>query len=1321
MATLNNFYEAIAEASTTTTGPNTAAVSSGSVSLAAGTYLVLWNCDISTTLASVAGNVIARTRDATPTTLAQNVVLEGFQQDTSPPDYFSTGGAYTFTLGGTTAVTHTINYGPESAGTCKIKNARIVVLLLEASDKVATLSGYVAGSDQVTTTNATATDTGLTLAFTPGTSGDYLVMAFAELNNSATTAAAYMLINDGSSTIETGNAPRRTTDYRSVAQVWKRTYAASAQSIKIQYRTTTATTTTTAARRLLLVALRLDAFANASHTALGADSGSNSSVYGITASLTDYRRQRNHLSIFCWPETTSGTGASIYGKATDNVIDVSEHVREPTESTNSRWSNFDILVSNVSDGFNQYTASISRKTEAFAATVLGGSGGATITVLDVGALETLALKSTQSYLETAYNINGTLKVTQAYIEAAYNKLATLKQTQTYIEVVRGSLTWSKVFSIGSANRTELIMAATIGATHRYTKPIHVLSNNTARTARAITKKIAILTTNVTNLVRSTVRIIKAVGHGQTIGTNRLRFKFKSAISSALAEIIGRKKSVLKLVQPSTPQTVVAITPQPVQHLAKTVAVAQVQITAALRSIGKIIRTTTPDVLVLQLIRTVNKLIVTTQVQSIRVLRNMGKALAVAQGAGVSKVLSINKAIAAAQSLVGSSTIMLVKLLSVSLTQAQSMTMLRLVSKLIAFAQSQITILLRSTGKLIRAATAQATSRQAGAARVLALSQGQNTVVIRGTYKVLAVAQGQIDAVLRGVGKSMSVIQAQTDNLVRGSAKMLRTAQTQVSSMLRSLTRQIGLTDAQSVSRQTRIAKVVTVAESLAADLNRSVGKVVTVALSQIGGVGRGLVAILRVVQPQGATLLRTLGKQISSADAQSVSRRDQIGKAITSAQVVVAASVQGVSKLIVLTHAVVANAVALSIGAAIVINKTLSAAQVQVANGARAVPKLIARSLTLSVNLVKRYNMRVALAWPSSLNFVRRINKRIAGVLPQTARNLSARPFSRSVFAGQNVTLSRSAGKKIAVAPWSVLTTTATAISKLVLVTTPQTVVTSVQNLRTIAVAQSQFTVLSSTIAKLFAWTQGLVGSLALATKKPISTTLTGTINYVNTFGKVIATGWPRSLAFISQRTFQIALTQSQAPALVRQTGKLLGLISTQASAVVRRVNKRLAIAQASAVVGGAIRTVRLAVILGLVERLRRVTQHRVGVAVPLAARLRKAVAKRVAVRSSSSLRLLRSVGKRIRTHLSPVASLVSFFISGVSIYGLSVGAAHSNTINMVWLKAHGVHAAVIQPMPLDVTKAVSKTIRLSNGLVGALAAAIRLRRKLQMMLAFFR
>jgi hypothetical protein len=246
-------------------------------------------------------------------------------------EYPAIGGMFLHDAGSTPAdVTYALQYAPVSSSTLKGRNARLSWLKLSSSD-------FVTTSYTTQTTTSTTQIDAATLAFTPPSAGDYMVLCSFTLSNSGGTATAFVQLTDGTTSGPEialfGGTGSKFTALLPLSLVG----ISGAKTVSLKVRSSTGSNTVTI-MGVTLVALRLSRFANVYTNLLSAANGGTDTTYTATATQTFTPAAAKHLSIATW--NVYGAAASSSSrtqvKFTDGADDVTVSDMALVSSTASR-------------------------------------------------------------------------------------------------------------------------------------------------------------------------------------------------------------------------------------------------------------------------------------------------------------------------------------------------------------------------------------------------------------------------------------------------------------------------------------------------------------------------------------------------------------------------------------------------------------------------------------------------------------------------------------------------------------------------------------------------------------------------------------------------------------------------------------------------------------------------------------------------------------------------------------------------------------------------------------------------------------------------
>lgn len=222
-----------------------------------------------------------------------------------------------------------LQYAVETSGTSGIAEMCINAIESHADDE------YIETDGEITTTSATYQDA-QDLTFTPYAAGDYLIIGYAEYNNSSVSTGRVKLLIDGVDSFEV--SPYELTDatnYVPFMAANKVTLTAASHTIKIQYRSNG--TATAAIRRRRVLAIRLDTL-RANSSDFTAARGTTASTTAVDAASTTFTAEAsvNYLAIgnavMDGNSTTISTNAQV---SMDGAV-VSLYTVEPQSTTSER-------------------------------------------------------------------------------------------------------------------------------------------------------------------------------------------------------------------------------------------------------------------------------------------------------------------------------------------------------------------------------------------------------------------------------------------------------------------------------------------------------------------------------------------------------------------------------------------------------------------------------------------------------------------------------------------------------------------------------------------------------------------------------------------------------------------------------------------------------------------------------------------------------------------------------------------------------------------------------------------------------------------------
>lgn len=290
-------------------------------------YMVMYSCAIQNT-ASATADAKVRLQDTTNTITYHEINAE-MKEITTPDDWIPCFGHAVFTTGGSPAsTTYAIQFAAETAAdVCNIYEARILIIKLDADDEFVYTA---ANSDH---TSGTYTDV-QSLTFTPGTTGDYLVIMSMDYTNSSgtgDTVGARMLDSDAATA--RGECNPRTqkdpTTYWSWGTMIKKTGVSGSTTYKAQTINVSNAGDTIRARNRCIVALRLDKWDNQYYAETRGRSTSTSTTYQDGAQLIQTPLALDHAIFMCGNLDGSSATISNYMRGLKTATAKTESIYEP--------------------------------------------------------------------------------------------------------------------------------------------------------------------------------------------------------------------------------------------------------------------------------------------------------------------------------------------------------------------------------------------------------------------------------------------------------------------------------------------------------------------------------------------------------------------------------------------------------------------------------------------------------------------------------------------------------------------------------------------------------------------------------------------------------------------------------------------------------------------------------------------------------------------------------------------------------------------------------------------------------------------------------
>jgi hypothetical protein len=280
---------------------------------------------LTSTIRYVAGKLIDSTGAAT---------YNEFLHDTADvtEDYYSCGALGIFTAGASPVSNDfKIQYkGENNAVTAKIKQARIIAIKSNASDQSAASTG------QSTTTSSTYQDK-TTLTFTPASTGDYIILAAAEvLVGTAAKVVDVQLDIDGTKyNTALINIIDNATDAYMWAAVRRINLSNASHTIKIQYASDD-NATTVKIQNARIIALRADTFDNNYYDEdTTRQTTASTSMTDTTVSITQTPQAVNHVLIAAGVLDSSSATQDMYAQLVEGgVVQLGPHAEEVRATTN---------------------------------------------------------------------------------------------------------------------------------------------------------------------------------------------------------------------------------------------------------------------------------------------------------------------------------------------------------------------------------------------------------------------------------------------------------------------------------------------------------------------------------------------------------------------------------------------------------------------------------------------------------------------------------------------------------------------------------------------------------------------------------------------------------------------------------------------------------------------------------------------------------------------------------------------------------------------------------------------------------------------------
>ena len=255
---------------------------------------------------------------------------------TSPIDYNSMGGIFRV-QGDSSPSTQTIEVDASVTGTgsptLKVRNSRLSYFKLGPNDVYAE---SLTRQTFATPANKTA-QTAATLSFTPGTAGDYLILASFNVDMvSGTNVDVTVTMSDG--TTGTGGAWWRPSDANDRIPGQLALYltgASGAKTITLKIAQPNTGGVQIGISEIRMVALRVDRFAHVYHTIMSSNSSGTNNTYATAFSQTFTPNAADHLTFAIWAQASASASNSVFGQYLDGAVSVNEMIRNfPASASN---------------------------------------------------------------------------------------------------------------------------------------------------------------------------------------------------------------------------------------------------------------------------------------------------------------------------------------------------------------------------------------------------------------------------------------------------------------------------------------------------------------------------------------------------------------------------------------------------------------------------------------------------------------------------------------------------------------------------------------------------------------------------------------------------------------------------------------------------------------------------------------------------------------------------------------------------------------------------------------------------------------------------
>jgi len=303
-----------------------------------GTYLIMASWLMQESSASYQYKAKLTRTTGTPTD------FNGFlYQPKDATDYLA-GGVVAYETFGTSpgSQTYKIQYGTSStSGTARIKEAKIIAIKLNADDKYAESA---ARSTQTATSYGDKT----TLTFTPGSTGDYIILASATIDgSSASYDTRAQLTVDGTAYSNANIEPAYVNNRYPWAMVKRVNLSSASHTLKIQFSSEN-TAATAGIAHARIVALRADGFANNYFAEEEARTTTASTLYQTKTTLTATPTAQDHILIGSAGIDGSSASYEAYANLLRGGTAFGEMLVETKDASNRGYGFFNIKKETLS-------------------------------------------------------------------------------------------------------------------------------------------------------------------------------------------------------------------------------------------------------------------------------------------------------------------------------------------------------------------------------------------------------------------------------------------------------------------------------------------------------------------------------------------------------------------------------------------------------------------------------------------------------------------------------------------------------------------------------------------------------------------------------------------------------------------------------------------------------------------------------------------------------------------------------------------------------------------------------------------------------------